>query len=82
MTKRLRPVKEKQAPSPQCEAPFDSAPYTEAYRGYRERRIMNLHPDWDALCCGRSAAYEIDGKFLCSSHAGQAAIKILLGETQ
>lgn len=79
---RLRPLNEAQAPSPQCEAPFDETTYQKQYQDRRKRRIIQLHPDWDVNCCGRSAAYEINGKFLCSTHAGQDAIKILLGEVK
>lgn len=76
--KRLRPLRETPEPCPQCEAPFDSSQYLQRYREYRERRIIKLHPNWNVNQCGRSASYEINGKFLCSNHAGQEAIKTLL----
>lgn len=31
--------------------------------------------------CAMRAAYLVDGKPLCLNHAGQAALKILMGET-
>lgn len=48
---------------------------TKAYRASKNRRAGRA-PD---ACPGR-AAYLVDGKPLCLNHAGQAALKILMGE--
>lgn len=75
--KQLRP-KNLTVLLPQCEAPFNVNDYAAHYRKHRSRRIMDLHPDWNEHQCGRSASYRVAGKYLCSAHAGQAALKLLL----
>lgn len=68
-------------PGPQrvaCEARVHLAEadtQTKAHRASKNRRA-GREPD---ACPGR-AAYIVDGKPLCLNHAGQAALKILMGQ--
>lgn len=45
----------------------------------RECNYHNDTPKTNRQCCF-SARFEVNGKLLCSKHAGVAALKILLGE--
>lgn len=56
---------------PQCEADVRA----EGYREWRMRRYGA-----DGLRCQHQAHYKIGGKNLCTRHAGEAALVILLGE--
>jgi hypothetical protein len=61
----------------QCEHPLgDMCPSALGPPGWRKRRMgrKGLDPD---RCC-RAVSYEINGKKLCSGHAGQLALAILL----
>lgn len=52
--------------------------YNQAYSGYRSRRAKINGRD-QRRCC-RTVKYEVDGVQLCSLHAGQAALKILMND--
>ena len=63
----------------QCDLPKgDLAPGTLGWKGYREERARfnRLQPDR----CMRHAKWEVDGRSLCTQHAGIAALEFLSKE--
>lgn len=79
---RVTRIQPDRVAAPQCSHPFNEAPYLEHYRRTRQRRILQLHPDWDPGLCGRSSSHIVEGRPLCSIHAGQAALAALLIEEE
>lgn len=75
-----RKLKTNPDPAPQCDHSHDEAALNDHYRQYRRKRMSKLNPTFDPTRCGRKASYEIDGKFYCSTHAGQEALRILCGQ--
>ena len=76
MIKRIKPLKPDPVVTPQCEAPFDQTPFTPEYIKRRTERCDNN--GWSLTQCGRPSTYEIEGKCLCTQHAGTLALKVLL----
>lgn len=70
----------KRSPPIQCEVSVDEldGEFSHFYSKYRKERAAKrgFTPDQ----CSKQAKYVIDGKKLCSLHAGIAAIKILIQE--
>lgn len=54
--------------------------YTVLHNDYRKRKAAQTGRDFQR--CSKSARYEVDGKKLCSFHAGMAALKIIMEEDQ
>lgn len=67
-------------PPVQCEVSVDElqGEFSHFYNKYRKDKAKKrgFTPDQ----CGKQAKYVIDGRKLCSFHAGIAAVKILLRE--
>jgi len=76
--RRLREPPEHK-PAPQCSC--TSIEWMGWSKHYVERRTRKiLRRGWKLDQCGQYAAYEIDGKLYCPSHAGSVALKKLLEE--
>ncbi len=59
----------------QCEQSIPLEHYTEWYQGHRKRKMEALGKN--PYACGHFATYEIEGRNLCTRHAGPIALKIL-----
>lgn len=66
----------------QCERTAEemAMDYTVLHNDYRKRKAAQTGRDFQR--CSKSARYEVDGKKLCSFHAGMAALKIIMEEDQ
>lgn len=62
----------------QCECTAEEMPmdYTVRHSNYRKNKAASTGRDMDR--CMKSARYEVDGRKLCSFHAGIAALKVLM----
>lgn len=60
----------------ECTAEEMKMDYTVRNNDYRKRKAVSTGRDRER--CMKSARYEVDGRKLCSFHAGIAALKILL----
>mgnify|MGYP003650392576 CR=1 FL=1 len=79
-TRRIVNIKPKVDPptTPQCCRQVDLSPYYEHYIVRRKRRCEKL--GYDPTLCTRQSSYTIDGEHLCTEHARQIALKILIQE--
>jgi len=76
LMKRIKPIIPDRVVTPQCRVAFDHSVYGKHYLEHRASRCNKL--GWAVDQCCKPSSYEIDGKFYCTQHAGQIALKILL----
>lgn len=71
---------------PQCSVRTDKDGYAKHAKVRQLARLKRLGlgkgPGWDYRCCLRHASHVIDGKPMCSTHAGAAALQILLEQEE
>lgn len=77
--KRIKPIKPKPVQTPQCCVDFDPSCYGPGYNERRAEKCERL--GWDVNKCGKPSTYEINGKFYCTQHAGQLALRMLMEES-
>jgi hypothetical protein len=73
--KRLKPIRHAPVETPQCSVSFDESVYGKSYLKRREQRCIDK--GWDVEKCNKPSSYELDGKFYCTQHAGQVALRML-----
>ena len=73
----IRP-KNEEWPTPQCYRRVDLSSYHEHYIIRRKHRCKEL--GYNPALCTRQSSYIVDGEYLCTVHAKQIALKILIRE--
>jgi len=58
----------------QCERKIPETPHNP---NWRKEHYLKRRPEWDHKKCQHGAVFCIGGEFLCKTHAGQKAIKLI-----
>lgn len=73
--KRIKPLIPEPVVTPQCCVAFDETKWADHYLKRRAARCDAF--GWNPALCTKPSSYEIEGKFYCTQHAGQIALKMM-----